>query len=81
MEKNYEFLDELDLSLVQERGKWVNIFREFMKSEQKYCVISFANERERSNCRSALSALKRKNNLQITYGNYRQGVSIYIAKA
>lgn len=84
MEKtNYEFLDELDLSLIQtsKREKWVGIFKEFMESDQKYCLISFANEQERKLCKASLGRLKRKNNLQIVYGDYGNRIQIYISKA
>lgn len=83
MEKNYEFLDELDLSLVEEprKGKWVPIFKEFMKSDKKNCIVSFKNEDERKSCKASLMAMKRKHGIQIVYGNYGPGIRIYISKA
>lgn len=86
MENNYEFLDELDASLMKElkkrdEGCWIDIFRAFMVSDMKNCVITFKNANERRNCLQSIRAWKQKYNIQITYGNYGPGLKIYIVKA
>lgn len=85
MEKNnYDFLDELDASLMEDisrGGRWVDIFKEFMRDNRKYCVISFKNKSEKTSCLCSLRKLKKDKNLDLTFGNYGPGIKIYIAKA
>lgn len=86
MDNNFEFVNELNPEFMEELGnsrfsKWTYIFREFMKSDQRYCVLTFANMDEKNNCLASLRSWKSRYNLQITYGNYKPGIKIYIAKA
>lgn len=86
MDNNFEFVNELNPELMEELGnskfsKWTYIFREFMKSDQRYCVLTFANTDEKNSCLTSLRSWKSRYNLQITYGNYKPGIKIYIAKA
>ena len=90
MENNYgtefEFLDELDESLMSEFGhndswgKWVYIFRNFMKSDKRNCVITFKNKKERASCISSLNTWKNKHDIDLIIGNYSPGIRIYIVK-
>lgn len=81
----YEFLDELDPELMSELsdktfGRWVSIFREFMESDKKNCLISFKNPAERRSCLNSLNKWKSKYKLNIIVGNYKPGIRIYIVK-
>lgn len=79
----YEFLDEIDTSLMAKNvnhGRWINILREFLLSDKKYCLISFKNENELNSCRWAIQSAKKKYDYQITVGRYKTGVTLYVAK-
>ena len=83
---NYEFLNELDAELMLPKfagckGKWVGVFREFMASESKYVLISFATKEEKASCLSCLTSFKKRYNLDLTWGRYQPGIRIWVAKA
>lgn len=81
-----EFLDELDLELMKRRsvakgGRWIDDFRKFLETaEAQNAVITFPNEKERRNCKSALIAFKKRYDYDLSYGNYGPGIKMWISK-
>ena len=81
-----EFLDELDPELmkrpsVARGGRWIDDFRTFLQSnEAQNAVITFPNEKERRNCKSALVSFKKRYNYDLSYGNYGPGIKMWISK-
>lgn len=76
----FELTNELDFSLINERNTWASKFEEFMNSDSKYAIFSFSNMNERKACKNALRAFKKKNNIDITFGDYGPGIKVYVAK-
>lgn len=88
MEKfEYEFLEDFDLSSIElstrggNNGKWVKIFLEWLKTNNKVLKLSLANQHAKRNCQTAIRSFIKRNNLDWTVYNEKGKYNIYIVRA
>lgn len=84
----YEFLEDFDLSSIELTkgrgngyGRWINIFYEWLATDNKVLKLSLTNAAEKKTCQASIRHFIKKNHLDWTVYNERAKYNIYVVRA